>query len=416
VRAAGGAAGARRPRRARHRHLRVRLPGVPARRLRPGAGAPRRPGGRAPDRAPPRAQRGAGGRRGVGLADGRGRPLPGRGRGRGRLVRQRARPGPVGRRAQARQPHGHRPERRRGAVRGRRPLGQVVHPAVRHQPGPGRRIRAGPGARRPAGPVRPGHRGVPPEPVLRVVGGGPHRHRGGRRRGFGRYRPGPLPGRRSRGPRRRAALAPRARRPDPAERPGGAVAGPPIAGCPGLGGGAGPRPDGGRRGPRPPGHRVRGQDLPGRARRAGGERRHPRGPGPPHPQAGDDLPGGARVGARPGRVGRRDRGGGGEAAVRRAAGAGHPAGGRGPDAGAGQARRRRRCAGPGGGGAGGRPARPRAGPSPARTGRGPARARPAAVAGAAGPPACVLQRLPAQPLDRGAGGLGDPGAGWAATG
>ena len=95
VRAAGGPPGPRPARRARHRHLRVRLPGLAARRRRPGARPPGRPPRRPPHRPPARAQRGARRRRGVGVADGRRRPLRGRRRRRRRLVRQGPGPRPL---------------------------------------------------------------------------------------------------------------------------------------------------------------------------------------------------------------------------------------------------------------------------------------------------------------------------------
>ena len=121
-----------------------------------------------------------------------------------------ARPRPVGRRAEARQPHGLGAGRRSSAVRRRRPLGQVVDAALRHQPGAGRRGGAGAGAGRPAGPVRPRRRGVPAQPLLRVVGRRAHRDRGGRRHRRRRHRHRPVPRRRPRGRGRRPAVAARA--------------------------------------------------------------------------------------------------------------------------------------------------------------------------------------------------------------
>ncbi len=90
-------------------------------------------------------------------------------------------------------------------------------------------------------------------------------------------------------------------------------------------------------------HRVRRQGLPRRARRPGGVRRRRRRPGRgrrPHPQAGDDLPDRPRPAAGAVGVGRRDPGDRGEAALRRAAGAGRAPRGGAHDPGVGQARRR----------------------------------------------------------------------------
>ncbi len=125
--------------------------------------------------------------------------------------------------------------------------------------------------------------------------------------GRGRHRPGPLRPRRPGGPGGRPPLAPPGRGPDPAGRPGGAVARPPAAGRPGLGGGPGPRPHRGRRrappawASCPPGKTYR--ELLGALEACGAD---PAAPRRPRPQAGDDVPGGARAGARPGR--RRGRG------------------------------------------------------------------------------------------------------------
>ena len=120
-------------------------------------------------------------------------PYDGGRRRRRRLVRQGPRAGPLGRRVEARQPDGHGSRRRRRAVRRRRSVGQVVDPAVRHQPGPGRRLDAGARPCRPAGPLRLRRRGVPPEPLLRLLGRDAHRDCGRRRHRHRRHRHRPLP-------------------------------------------------------------------------------------------------------------------------------------------------------------------------------------------------------------------------------
>ena len=310
------------------------------------------------------------------------------------------------------------PERRRRAVRRRRPVGQVVDAPVRHQRPAGRRRRPGARARRPAGPARPGGRGVPAQPGLRVVGRRPHRHRGRRRHRRGRHRsrpasPPPSPTLVVDGePWRHAA-----ERHDPAARPRGAVARPPPAGRPGVGRGPGPRPVRRRRSA---GARLgivcAGPHLPRRARRLRGVRRRPRRPRRrrhPHPEAGPDLRRSSRrrcsaladacdeilvVEEKRPFVEQQVR------AILHEAGRTTPVRGkrdaRRPPARARHRRADRRAAGrraaPG-------PARPRPHPGSRRPGtprsRAPPPARPAR------PHAGVLQRLPAQPLDRRARGL-----------
>ena len=202
------------------------------------------------------------------------------------------------------------------------------------------------------------------------------------------------------------APAARHRRAPRGSGPGGARRRPPPPGRPGptsrhngldriVGAGVG----------RPPRNRVRRQDLSRRhpgVRRPRRHHRRPRCGGRAHPQAGHDLPAGARHRHGVRGVGRRGRDHRGEAAVRRGAAPQHPA--RGPE---------RR--------AGGRQARPHGrdpgvlrrrarcrcgsfGPGPGATGpRGTELRRAATVAAAARrgrrSRSGLLQRMPAQPLD-----------------
>ena len=372
-----------------------------------------------PHRPPARAERGAGRGGRVGLADGRGRAVRRRRRRRRRLVRQGPGARPLRRRAEARQLHGHRA----------RTAAPCCSSATTRRPSR-RRSRTTPTLRSPTPPSRCscpadqqdlldlGGRGVPAQPGLRVVGRRPHRHRGRRRHRRGRHRPStasPPSDPDARG--RRRAVAPRSQRHDPAARPRGAVARPPPAGRPGVGRGPGPRPRRRRRARRPPRHRVRRAHLPRRARRLRGVRRRPRRPRRrrhPHPQAGADLPGRPGVGARrwPTRATR-------SWSSRRSARSSssrcgrilHEAGRTTPVRGKRDARRRGRSC-------------PATGELTAERlvevlravlpDLAPRRARGAGAPGSHAPPAArparphpgVLQRLPAQPLDRRARGLG----------
>ena len=238
--------------------------------------------------------------------------------------------------------------------------------------------------------------------------------------------PARFPPGRPRGGGRRPAVAPRADRHDPAARPRGALARPPPAGRAGVGRGPGPRP----RPSAPTGDARLGIVCAGRTYRDVLGALEACGVGP------DDL---AAAGIRilklalthpvvpstvlgAGRPLRRGPGRRGEAAVRRAAGAGGPPRGR---------ARPRRC---------GASATPTAGRSCPTTGEldrradrrraPPGAARPAAAGGRsrrigrslapparpAGPHAGVLQRLPAQPLDGRARWARSPAAASAATG
>ena len=223
--------------------------------------------GRRPDRAPARAQRGAGRGGGRGVADGRGGPLRGRRRRGRRLVRQGPRPRP---RAATCLKHanlmGSGPAAAPCCSCGDDPSAKSSTLPYDTNLALAGRLRARSVPRRPAGPVRPRRRGLPPEPLLRVVGRAADRHRGRRR-----HRRPSTPASTARPATRGRAVDGRAlpHEPtgqDPPQRPRGAVARPPPPGRPGVGDGAGSTALGRRPGRRPARHRVRGQDLPRRAR------------------------------------------------------------------------------------------------------------------------------------------------------
>ena len=136
-------------------HARVRLSGLAARRLRPGAPAPRRALRRAPRASRARAQRGAGRHLRVGQPARRAAARLELRRGAGHVVRQGARTRPRGRRAAPRQLRRRRAHRRRPRGRGRRPELQVVDRPERLRVAPGEPAHAGVRARRRAGRARP---------------------------------------------------------------------------------------------------------------------------------------------------------------------------------------------------------------------------------------------------------------------
>ena len=119
-----------------------------------------------------------------------------------------------GRRDQARQRHGCRPQRRRGHVLRRRPERQVLHADVRQPAHLRGRLHARAVPRRPAGRGRPGGARLRHVALLRGLGRPEGRHRGGRRHRLGRPRPRPPRAPRSGRRRdRRPSVAPSIRRP-----------------------------------------------------------------------------------------------------------------------------------------------------------------------------------------------------------
>ena len=416
ARAPGARPAPRRPApRPDHRHDDLRLPGLAARRPRPGAREQPRAARAAPRAPRARPQRGA--RRDLGVGEPADRPAPRRqARRRARhVVRQGAGPRSGRRRPSPRQLRRRLAHRRRAGRRRRRPKLQVLHDPER--------VRVA--ARQPphAGvlPRQPG-RGDRPRPArlrvlarVRAVGRLQDRHERGRRGRHRRRGARPrLPG--TARPRLRARAERQPAAPGVA-RPGAHAAGRAHRPCARVRASERRQPHRGRA-RRLAGHRRRGQALlrpqaraarPRPRRRPAGARRHP------HPQAGDDLAarGRDRAGVRAGP--RRDPGRRGEGpvhrdppqgrALRRLPRAAHPR----------QARRERPAAAAARAGPRRRPARPRGGrpaarsrPAP-RLGRGtagPPRRHRRPPGGAAHGPArtVLLLRLPAQLVAAGARG------------